>query len=35
MKEWQKHSVAHAGDARVHEGDPFGEDDEDSAPGES
>jgi CDP-glycerol glycerophosphotransferase (TagB/SpsB family) len=34
MKEWDKHSLLHAGDARGSEGDPFDDDDEDSAPGE-
>jgi hypothetical protein len=34
MKEWDKHALLHAGDARGSEGDPFEDDDEDSAPGE-
>ncbi len=34
MKEWERHSLIHAGDARGSEGDPFDDEDEDSAPGE-
>ena len=35
MKEWEKHEQLHIGDARGSEGDPFDDDDEDSAPGEN
>jgi hypothetical protein len=35
MKEWEKHELLHAGDARGSEGDPFDDEDEDATPGES
>ncbi|MCU1410171.1 MAG: hypothetical protein JWR04_878 [Rhodoglobus sp.] len=35
MKEWEKHEKLHIDDARGSEGDPFDDDDEDSAPGEN
>lgn len=35
MAEWEKHEKIHADDARGSEGDPFDDEDEDSAPGES
>ena len=35
MKEWEKHAKIHADDARGSEGDPFDDDDEEAAPGES
>ena len=35
MKEWEKHEKLHIDDARGSEGDPFDDEDEDSAPGEN
>jgi hypothetical protein len=35
MKEWEKHDRLHVDDARGSEGDPFDDEDEDSAPGEN